>query len=1114
LLVVLFLYTFLTLIMTYPLFWVKGEAVFDPGDPLFNAYVLSWDYGQKWWDPRELEKLFAANIMYPAGASLALSEHLLGDMPLVWMVRKSGGNPILAYNVVLLVSFVLSGFFTFLLAHLWLKDTYAAFLAGVLFAFCPARVGQLGHLQILTVQWTPLALLFLELFFRSGQIRHLLGFLLAYAWQYLSSFYLGYFLSLLVAAYIFHSLWFFRRHQARQMWRLQPGSAGRKIERDDAGRVRPSRSSRPIPRRLLQRTAVLTAGLTLTFFLVLWPVARPYLQVKEEWGLQRALWEPIAGSADLVTSYLTAPPENRLYGWLSLYLASRFNPWEKFLFPGLVPLGLAFYALYVRRAPPRSLPQQWPAGSAPAAEQTVDFQPEQRLVSRARVRSVQEMGAASAGERTAQQTAVSPAQRRPAQQTGVAPTAERPAQQLAISHSQLRTFGKPKLPAGQRAAFQGSLYSERGPSLFAFLGLVSFILSGGPLLTILDRWTPIPLPYLLFHYLIPGFSSMRVPARLGIMTQLALALLAGDGWLAWEERQGVVVQKRSRKNSQGVLPAGVPAFAGHSNRFSRFSPRGRALFRGLVLLLALIEQISFPLPVYYQPDANPRPYQQWLRDNGEKLPLIELPATGQLEDREELLRQVNYTFSAGQHYQPTANGYSGFWPGSFFLLQKRAAAFPQAEAVLYLAAAGVRRFVLHLGPLKTERRVHLEEELGKSPYLWLEADFGDVRIYRLREEKLAGARGEAATEQSSVKFPRPCRDGNSSTPRTATSFAAHLPAEATSMDHGATLMPSLHLFLPQRLTAGSEINLGVVLVPPAGKTAVTPRPTVATPTEDENRRGGEWVWAEVEPWRGRRKALQSVDGVPQTHPWQKPVTFMVGGEAMKDETLAWGQTSPLRRAHFRASWLKETGEEVLRQDFLVMLPPAVLYAEGGAPHFSLPSLKVPREPGLYRLLVQWIADPGEKGGPETAESVVVGDQTIPTSASAPELLAASYQNPDVERVGKTLNLDRTLLSIDLVNNGQAVWLSHPVAGVGQVFLRYRWLEGEREVAQGEVPLLADVFPGQTYRLRRELLWGPPSPGRFQLEVELVSRYFAAFSQVGTPPLRLTVEVTGFPLEKP
>lgn len=1062
LLLVFFLYTFPTLIMTYPLFWVKGEAVFDPGDPLFNAYVLSWDYGQKWWDPRELEKLFAANIMYPAGASLALSEHLLGDMPLVWLVRKSGGNAILAYNVVLLVSFVLSGFFTFLLAHLWLKDTYAAFLAGLLFAFCPARMGQLGHLQILTVQWTPLALLFLELFFRSGQIRHLVGFLLAYAWQYLSSFYLGYFLSLLVAAYIFHSLWFFRYHQARQMGRL------------------------------LQRTAVLTGGLALTFFLVLWPVARPYLQVKEEWGLQRALWEPIAGSADLVTSYLTAPPENRLYGWLSLYLASRFNPWEKFLFPGLLPLGLAFYALYVRKVSPRSLPRQWSARSAPAAEQTTDFQRRQMpLIPGQRI--------------SAQQTAVSPAQRWPAHQLAVSPARERAAQQLAVS------------PAGQTVAFQGSLYSERGPSLFGFLGLVSFILSGGPVLTILDRWTPIPLPYLLFHYLIPGFSSMRVPARLGIMTQLALALLAGYGWLAWEERQAVVALSRSRKNSQGVLPVAVPAFAGHCNRFSRFSPFGRTLFRGLVLLLALIEQMSFPLPVYYQPDANPRPYQQWLRDNGGKLPLIELPATGQLEDREELLRQVNYTFSAGQHYQPTANGYSGFWPDSFFLLQRRAAAFPQPEAVLYLAAAGVRRFVLHLGPLKTERRLHLEEELRKSPYLWLEADFGDVRIYRLREEMLEAAKGEPVG--------------------TATYFAAHFPAEPASGDPEAALMPSLRLFLPQRLMAGSEINLGIILVPPTGEATVTTRASVEAPTEDENGRGREWAWAD--PGGANLAEPGTVPG--KTRP-AKPASVMMaaspaarhsvpfyeceakgmgktaldpqGRRSMENEAIAWGQTSPLRRAHFHASWLKETGEVVLRQDFLVMLPPAVLYAEGGAPHFSLPSLKVPREPGLYRLLVQWIADPGGKGGPETAESVVVGDQTIPTSAGAPELLAAGYQNPNVERVGKTLNLDRTLLSIDLVNNGQAVWLSRPVAGVGQVFLRYRWLEGEREVAQGEVPLLADVFPGQTYRLRRELLWGPPSAGRFQLEVELVSRYIAAFSQVGTPPLRLTIEVTGFPLEKP
>ncbi|MCL5040617.1 MAG: hypothetical protein M1299_12505 [Firmicutes bacterium] len=868
--------------MTYPLFWVKGQAVFDPGDPLFNAYVLAWDYGLEWWKPDRLRRLFDANIMYPAGQSLAFSEHLLGNMPLIWPVRALGGNPILAYNTVLLISFVLSAFFAFLLARFWLKDPTGAFLVGLLFAFSPARMGQLSHLQILTVQWSPLALLFLELYLRRGRFRHLLGFLGAFLWQFLSSFYLGYFLSLLVAAYLLYSFW---------------------------PRLRPGPPAAPIfP---LKRLVALVMGLTALGVLAVFPIARPYLAVQEEWGLKRALWEPISGSADLITSYLSTPESNCLYGWLTAHLKSRFNPWEKYLFPGLITLFLAGHGLRGRKQP-------------------------------------------------------------------------------------------------------GS--QERGSALFAFLALASFLLSCGPILTVFDRWTPIPLPYLLFHYLVPGFSSMRVPARLGVMTQLSLSLLAGYGLAGIGAR-----------NPDGTT-------AGRTRLLGTWPTRS---LKALLVSLALLEQVSFPLPVYPVPDAQPLPYQRWLRSQGEAIPLIELPATGQLEDYGELLRQVNYTFSAAQHRQATANGYSGFWPASFFFLQNRAAAFPAAEAVTYLAAAGIRRFVLHLDELEPGRVARLRDELAHSPFLYHEADFGEVQVYRWRPRETSGG-------QAPLLGKEPDPGGFQTGTSAARSPGSMLHREQMSDSQGLVTLtrerPALGLLLPAQVSAGCEWNLGLFLRPAAGAGPV-----------------------------------------------------------------AWGQGFPLTRVGFRAIWTKTAGES-LKQEFQVNLPPAVLFSEGQAPHFSLPGVKVPRDPGLYRLRVEATTWPGLAD--EGTVTVIARD--LPTSAGEPEKLAASYQEIKVETRGGLLNLDRVFLSLDLVNTGEAIWLSRPPSPLGQVFLLYRWYEGESLVGSGEIPLLSDVYPGQVYRLRKTLLYGPDHPGRYDLEIDLVSRYFFSLAQAGTLPARVVVEITGQP----
>jgi hypothetical protein len=68
---------------------------------------------------------------------------------------------VVASNIVLLLSFILSGYFCFLLVDYLVHNKPAAFLAGVVFAFCPYRFAHLlGHFDLTSTHWIPLFILF------------------------------------------------------------------------------------------------------------------------------------------------------------------------------------------------------------------------------------------------------------------------------------------------------------------------------------------------------------------------------------------------------------------------------------------------------------------------------------------------------------------------------------------------------------------------------------------------------------------------------------------------------------------------------------------------------------------------------------------------------------------------------------------------------------------------------------------------------------------------------------------------------------------------------------------------------------------------------------------
>lgn len=158
-------YSLLSLVVTWPLAASLRELGVPNPDYYGNTWVLSWVVHQAWADPLHL---FDANIFYPSKTSLAYNESLLPQALMAAPILLWGGSPVLAHNVMFLLTFPLSGLGAYLLARELWGERSGAFLAGLGFAFCAYRFRHLNHLQSVSLQWLPLVVLFLLRSLRDG----------------------------------------------------------------------------------------------------------------------------------------------------------------------------------------------------------------------------------------------------------------------------------------------------------------------------------------------------------------------------------------------------------------------------------------------------------------------------------------------------------------------------------------------------------------------------------------------------------------------------------------------------------------------------------------------------------------------------------------------------------------------------------------------------------------------------------------------------------------------------------------------------------------------------------------------------------------------------------
>jgi len=296
---VLLLFAALTIIQTWPLASHPARlSRNDNGDTVLNEWAISWVAHQA---PRDPLHLFDGNIFYPERDTLAYSEAMIVQSALSAPLLWAGASPVLAYNVVLLLGFMLGGWTMSIVMTRWTGSWAAGILSGMLFAFNAHAFTRLPHLQAQHVEFIPLALFALDAFLRRPGPRRAAALAGWFILQALTSVYLLVFTAVaLVAGTI----------------------------------VRPEDWTG----RRFRRVATWTVAAALIAAIVLTPVLLPYWHAFHDQGLSRSEGDVI-GYAASWQDYLSTPGRIHFALWAAPFFTGTA------LFPGALATVLTLVAI-------------------------------------------------------------------------------------------------------------------------------------------------------------------------------------------------------------------------------------------------------------------------------------------------------------------------------------------------------------------------------------------------------------------------------------------------------------------------------------------------------------------------------------------------------------------------------------------------------------------------------------------------------------------------------------------------------------------------------------------------------------------------------------------------
>ncbi|HLH74592.1 MAG TPA: hypothetical protein VKX96_14990 [Chloroflexota bacterium] len=301
--------------LTYPFPLQLADHLRDGGD----SYEYAWDIGfgayQLTHHPLHL---YDGNIFYPFPLSLAYSDSTVPNVILGTPIVMLTNNPVLALNVLILLTFILGGYGMYLFVTQRTGSRSAGIVAGIMYGFSPFRYDHLAQLPNVSMEWAPFALWSFDRYLASDRVRWAAGFSLFCVLQILVSFYYAFILGIGIAFYVV-----IRLIQSGRSW-------------------------------IRLRVIIPFVGSCLVGALAAAPFIVPYFTLERMFGLKRTIDEAVyfsAWPANFLAANRTSPivliaPLVSL--WQRLWPDAQIAAPERWLYPGLLIVVLSVVAI-VRR---------------------------------------------------------------------------------------------------------------------------------------------------------------------------------------------------------------------------------------------------------------------------------------------------------------------------------------------------------------------------------------------------------------------------------------------------------------------------------------------------------------------------------------------------------------------------------------------------------------------------------------------------------------------------------------------------------------------------------------------------------------------------------------------
>lgn len=649
---VFFLFALLTIAMTYPLLLhLNDHLPSDLGDPLHHVWLIGRNLSKI---KQGFSHFFDAAIFYPHQNTLLYGDYVPAITLLAALPALFTRNLVLVYNLLWLLSFFLAALAAYFLTFHFTSSRWPSFLAGLIFAFSPIRFSHLSHLELLFSSWLPLCFLFLHRYIENptwGRLSLALLFLII---QALSCGHYGIYAGLFMGLFGLILAFSWGHGKKPLFW---------------------------------FKTA---AGIILSG-LILLPFFFPYFPVHKKMGFSWSHGEATFYSAQ-IQHYLSVPSWNRTWGKL---LETRDIP-EHQLFLGFVPLAILLVWLVgsgKTREDKNYLPYfikwllawfSWKKKGG-GKKKTLGFSLLfidsfifilclDILIILATGGFRFDFGNFHFSSRrltnpliflvllSVVRTRIYPGWKHIFQKlinlTGLG-------QEKKARREQL--FPSPQDLSRRRDVIY---------DLYITMAIFGWLLSLGPVITFNGKKL-LSGPYELLWRFFPGFQSMRVPSRFSVMVVLALSTLCGFA---------------------------LASFFKMAKRFS-FAPWLGFLFAALIIL----EEISFPLPIALLPARGKiPPIYNYLAKTPADAVLLELPLPARRRTYYQDALPMYYSLFHGRRI---VNGYSGFFPPAYSIIQEAMESFPTEETAALLKRLKVNFILVRSDGYRPEKAREIVTQL-------------------------------------------------------------------------------------------------------------------------------------------------------------------------------------------------------------------------------------------------------------------------------------------------------------------------------------------------------------------------------------------------------------------